>query len=888
MRYYISLLFVTVFTISAFSQEEKDKPLYNKAILRPLPNLMLVFPKTLRNGDFEEGYSAPGWKRLGPSFTTGPRSGNGNFTWEDFEVVPQATIGGDYWKDLRFHIGYRHNYWVSSKGPGTSGSTNERGRATGTMTSEPFKLYKPNNNYISFLISGAKKENDLKIELLEMRVQHTLRGNTDILTNTNTQIPGVSRPSGNISTGVDTLYAAIPGIPAKTGHNSDIFRRDWWDVQRLDTSKMYVIRITDNATTLNWGTINIDDIRMVKYIPSANREENDSLRVQRITIKDLVTKADQQVYVDYYVPIYGAADMHTHLMSHLAMGRKLLYGAPDSGSIIPAGTYNCNPTDFRAKTIEQCLGNCNSAHGGWGLDNPCGNYIRAAVLNHAFDAEYERRVPFEVNAHGDHPHAGYPAFVDWPHHSSASHQQMYVDWIKRAYEGGLRVLVTLTVNSELLGAVLSGDPPYEDKQTADLQLEEIKLFVKRHSDFMELALDAEDMRRIIRSNRMAVIMGMEVDNLGNFNYPTVPANEAAVKTEIKRLYEKGVRYIFPIHVVNNKFGGAAIYNVLFNISNKYTNSRPIPWGAPIPPGLMFDVQRATDPQIKYSLKLMDAPAGTMNAILVGLRPVFDGLSAIPFPPVFDLIKCPVPVLGCVDQFKIVSSLLVPDPSWDIYNTMSGGMQNKQGLSTLGKFAIKEMMKLGMIIDVDHMSDKSVTDAFQLMDDFDYPMVSGHNGMREGNPGASENQRSNAQLARMRARGGVFGVGVSGQTSNEYLSNFRGAMRKMSNGAVTMGSDINGFVVLQRPRFPSSGSSAGSRVTYRMGTYNPNELVQYSFGNKKWDYNTEGMAHIGLYPDFFQDLKNVGMSLSERQVFFNAADYIVNMWEKCEASKGNVR
>ena len=70
-------------------------------------------------------------------------------------------------------------------------------------------------------------------------------------------------------------------------------------------------------------------------------------------------------------------------------------------------------------------------------DNGCSNFLRAAVLNHAFDSEFENRVPFERNAHGDHPHEGYPNFTHWPHFSSASHQQMYVDWIKRATEGGL-------------------------------------------------------------------------------------------------------------------------------------------------------------------------------------------------------------------------------------------------------------------------------------------------------------------------------------------------------------------------------------------------------------------------------------------------------------------
>ncbi|HVU55250.1 MAG TPA: hypothetical protein VHD83_09355 [Puia sp.] len=62
----------------------------------------------------------------------------------------------------------------------------------------------------------------------------------------------------------------------------------------------------------------------------------------------------------------------------------------------------------------------------------------------------------------------------------------------------------------------------------------------------------------------------------------------------------------------------------------------------------------------------------------------------------------------------------------------------------------------------------------------------------------------------------------------------------------------------------------------------------SFGNKPWDYNTERVAHIGLFPDYFQDLKNLGMTQDERQAFFTAADYFVNMWDRYEKNKGNVR
>jgi hypothetical protein len=72
---------------------------------------------------------------------------------------------------------------------------------------------------------------------------------------------------------------------------------------------------------------------------------------------------------------------------------------------------------------------------------------------------------------------------------------------------------------------------------------------------------------------------------------------------------------------------------------------------------------------------------------------------------------------------------------------------------------------------------------------------------------------------------------------------------------------------------------GSAVKYFPST-DASAMQKYHFG-KDWDYNREGVAHIGLYPDYYQDLKNLGMNLRERQVFFSAADYLMNMWQRCE-------
>src|SRR5213076_656118 len=151
------------------------------------------------------------------------------------------------------------------------------------------------------------------------------------------------------------------------------------------------------------------------------------------------------------------------------------------------------------------------------------------------------------------------------------------------------VMGALAVNNGLLGEVVDGGLAKDDLTSADKQVAEIRSFIARHTDFMMEAGSAVELRRAVKQGKLAVIVGMEVDDIGNFNVnnPTLNADAEAVKAEIRRLYASGVRYIFPVHVADNVFGGSAIYEPLFNFSNRYARTRPAPIGLPFPPGFLF-------------------------------------------------------------------------------------------------------------------------------------------------------------------------------------------------------------------------------------------------------------------------------------------------------------
>lgn len=47
----------------------------------------------------------------------------------------------------------------------------------------------------------------------------------------------------------------------------------------------------------------------------------------------------------------------------------------------------------------------------------------------------------------------------------------------------------------------------------------------------------------------------------------------------------------------------------------------------------------------------------------------------------------------------------------------------------------------------------------------------------------------------------------------------------------------------------------------------------------WDINNDGLQHAGLYPDYIQDLRNVGVLWEQLTPMFNGAEDYIRMWER---------
>ena len=63
------------------------------------------------------------------------------------------------------------------------------------------------------------------------------------------------------------------------------------------------------------------------------------------------------------------------------------------------------------------------------------------------------------------------------------------------------------------------------------------------------------------------------------------------------------------------------------------------------------------------------------------------------------------------------------------------------------------------------------------------------------------------------------------------------------------------------------------------------LRRFKTGNRYWDFNTDGMAHYGLMPDFLQDLRNIGLDPKKLFTLFRSAEDYIQMWEKTQKASG---
>ena len=497
--------------------------------------------------------------------------------------------------------------------------------------------------------------------------------------------------------------------------------------------------------------------------------------------------------VDPGTELWGFADLHAHLMAHLTFGGNAFWGQ----------AYDPERTGDEA--MAHALPSCEPIHGGL----------------------------IDINPEIGHPAGGgWPDFIIWPRFTTLVHQQAYVDWIYRAYQGGLRLITCLAVNNELLGTRSNPKLPTDDKSAIERQITAMKQMIvdlDRQAGgpgqgWMQIAYSAAEARAIVKANKLAVVFGVEVDSLGNWRR-LEDLQEACggdlnrarelIGAELDWLHDLGVRQITPIHLTDNAFGGTAVYMRLLDILNIFVTGRH------------YNVENAFETGIRYRLDHdgADVLDDAQRAVVAS----GDSISKQPKMANQTLIR-QIPAVR--DLFEAIES-----------PTVGGGHANVRGLNEYGVILLQEMMRRGLMIDIDHMSQKSTDAALDIAEQHAYPVVSSHAWFRDlsfsaavefdhSDPQhystddvhkvANEVGKRADQVERIGRLGGIvapilnqgdvmdFGNILPEQahkvpwscagSSTAWATSYLYAVEKMGGRGVAIGSDVNGAAALPGPRF----------------------------------------------------------------------------------------
>jgi microsomal dipeptidase-like Zn-dependent dipeptidase len=541
--------------------------------------------------------------------------------------------------------------------------------------------------------------------------------------------------------------------------------------------------------------------------------------------------------------IKGFADIHNHQFSYLGFGGIAFHGRAygDPAEALPW----CDFVQRRLPLIP--------IHGPGGTADFIGNLIKT------FQAGGNT-----IGVFG-HSVGGYPKFDGWPRWDSVTHQAVFEDWLHRAVvEGGLRLMVVLTVNNEYLCSRVNTVLSCNDMEAVDRQLaaaKEMEAYVDDKfggpgQGWYRIVYSPYEAREVIQAGKLAVVLGTEVDYLFNCHNEG-DLTDDQLREQLEKYYALGVRHVFPIHFSDNGFGGTALQN-------------------------MLEHARAAEAPLDPALEIVLNP-GITNVVAH-----------------YDVLTEDARAFGYE------------------YRT---GRRNVQGLTDLGKTLIREMITRGMIIDVDHMSARSKADVFDICERADYPVVSGHAGFVEISHGdkAHEGQLLPQEMERIRKLGGMVapithqgnkldeittweGPGQPkiphncANTSNTLVQAYLYAVSKMQGAPVALGTDFNGLINAHGPRFGADycpgNPFVALNIPIRVKPPQPSQ-VSYPFtaaatgnimdrsvvGEKTFDFNFDGLAHVGMLPDLIADFQAQGLSQADLDPLLNSAHGYVTLWEK---------
>lgn len=429
---------------------------------------------------------------------------------------------------------------------------------------------------------------------------------------------------------------------------------------------------------------------------------------------------------------------------------------------------------------------------------------------------------------GQHDTVGWPTFKDWPAYYSLTHEQTYYKWLERAWRGGLRVYVNLLVdNGKLCEAYPIKRNPCDEMNTVRLEMKDtyaLQDYIDAQNGgpgkgWFRIVRDPFEARRVINEGKLAVVLGIENSRLFECREQNdVPqCDRATIDREMDEMYAGGVRDMEIVNKFDNGLTGVAGDNgttgVVVNNGQKLESNH------------YWDMKTCTGPKEESDHEQPTVVHNDDKLIANGLAGLNQGGQS--------------PFYGAPPHC------------------------NQRGLTALGEYLIRRMIKKQMIFDPDHMSVVARKQALAILEAEKYSgVVSSHSW---STPDA---------YPRIYKLGGVITpyAGASANFVKEWKA-IKPMRSKRFFWGFGYGADMNGFGSQGPPRL-----GAKNPVTYPFKSFDGQTVDKQRSGQRTWDINVDGVAHYGLYPDWIEDLR---MQAGDEivQDMTRGSEAYLQMWER---------
>jgi hypothetical protein len=425
-----------------------------------------------------------------------------------------------------------------------------------------------------------------------------------------------------------------------------------------------------------------------------------------------------------------------------------------------------------------------------------------------------------------HDPVGWPTFKEWPHHESLTHEQTYYKWIERAYMGGLRVFVNLFVENRALCEL------YPLKQNNCDEMASVRL-QNRDLDAIQDYIDAQnggpgrgwfrivrdpfEARRVIADGKLAVIKGIEVSEpFGCRTFNDQPkCDRAQIDRQLDEVYGFGVRQMELINKFDNALAGVA--------GDSGNTGVVVNGGNRLATGHFWRMQHCNGPPDEHDKQQPGVYDHDENDMLSNVIEQFLPLGAAPVYP-------------------------------------KNSNCNVMGLTDLGEHAVRGLMQRRMIIDPDHLSVRARKSVMDLLE-----------AARYSGSVSSHSWSTADVIPRIYRLGGV--VTPMKESAPDWIKTWRTTKAQRDPRfyfGFGYGSDQNGLSSQphQRDGVQYPFKSFDGRVTFQ----------RQKSGVREFDFTKDGVAHYGLFPDWWEDIRVAGGAAAVKDMARGAEAYL-QAWER---------